>query len=296
MNFPSCSKIQIETTNICNYNCAICPRLKLKVPLKHMSLDVFKRILNNCSDIKNVDLTGWGEPLTNPRLFDFIKLLKDKGSYVSFTTNASLLDKATIQKLNKLKVDEIAISLDGNEGSDDAGHEASKIKNTLGLIGRLSPTFRLRIQTTLTGQNLSELISIGNTAIASGASEWRLIRFDQRFQKKKTVVDEKATYAGLRRKFNKQIVVSMAQYSIYNDFRDILYRSFQILRPNQCPKLLNAAYVNVDGFLTPCCSLPHYKIGDLKTTPLKELWKSSEFSKFRKNDKKYCHSCQVLTR
>ena len=296
MNLPRCRKLQVETSNVCNYKCKICPRLKLKVPLKHMSLDTFKKIVSNSQNVKQYDLTGWGEPLSNPHLPEFIKILKEKDKKVSFTTNASLLKTDLVKMLNRKKVDEIAISIDDVDNNKD-GHPIDKITSQLSAITKTKRAFRLRIQTTFIGQSLSELSQIAKMAISVGAEEWRIIRYDQRYQEKKIVIDNEAeTFRALYKKFHRQIRVSMAQYRIYNDWRDLIYGTYQLLQPQHCPKLIEAAYANVDGFLTPCCALPKLEIGDLKTTPLNVLWKSKEFSIFRKNHRKICQSCQVLTR
>jgi MoaA/NifB/PqqE/SkfB family radical SAM enzyme len=38
-----------------------------------------------------VDLSGWGEPLLHKRIYDMVKMAKEKKCFVGFTTNGTLL-------------------------------------------------------------------------------------------------------------------------------------------------------------------------------------------------------------
>jgi MoaA/NifB/PqqE/SkfB family radical SAM enzyme len=60
----------------------------------------------------HVHLSGWGEPLLNPRLWDMVHVLRGRGAKVSLTTNGLGLSE-DIQMRVLENLDMVAISLDG---------------------------------------------------------------------------------------------------------------------------------------------------------------------------------------
>ena len=109
-------ELQLEVTNRCNLDCQMCPRLTLlKVPEVDMSWETFTRVLDRLSELpESVTLTGWGEPLMHPRLFDFIAELHGRfpACDVAFTTNAHLLTNAMIERVLAAKVSRVNVSLE----------------------------------------------------------------------------------------------------------------------------------------------------------------------------------------
>lgn len=298
MRSLKCNKIQIESTNICNLNCKICPRKKLGVPLKHMKMQTYAQIMQNIKYVRQVDLTGWGEPLCNPMIFEMIQLAAENDKYVSLTTNATLLNKTTIDKLIRSGLNGLAISLDSidTENTNLLGHSCEDININLGILSKSDHSFRLRVQTIYTGQPIEELMRIADKAVETGAFEMRLIRCDQRLLASKIDISgEKTIFYLLKNLYLNKIHITMAQYSPYADWRDWSYRIYQTLSRNQCPKTFSSAYVNVHGQLTPCCNLPKYCMGDLASNNINNLWNSEKFNYFRQHQKKVCQNCQVLT-
>lgn len=294
MNFPKCSKIQIEVTNVCNYNCEMCPRLKLDVPLKHMPISIYRQVLKNINGVKYIDLTGWGEPLTNPKIFEMIRLAKKQGAKVCFTTNASLITKAVVDQLNQTGLDLLAISLD-SVTDDSPGHLQSAITNNWLLLAKKNRNFEIKIQTTLVGQKISELEAITQLSSEIDATEFRLMRCDERFYPVRIDrINEKKVFDHLQKKWRGKLTVTMAQHTAFKGLHQTAYQIYRTLMPNHCPKVLSSAYINVDGFLTPCCLLSKHYIGDIKKESLSKLWRNKKFRQFRQNSRAICHNCAVL--
>ncbi len=112
--FPSV--IAIETTNFCNARCIMCAYRIMKRKKGFMSIKLYRKIIEEIKD-RELDillLSGFGEPLIDKRLPDFIKYAKDKGiKKIGIVTNGSLLFLETAQKLADAGLDEIHISIDG---------------------------------------------------------------------------------------------------------------------------------------------------------------------------------------
>lgn len=81
---------QIEPTNFCNYDCLMCCHKDVVKKPEHMPLEKFTEIIDGLRP-GYVTLSGYGEPLMHPQLFDMIGLLTQRGISTNITTNGSLL-------------------------------------------------------------------------------------------------------------------------------------------------------------------------------------------------------------
>jgi MoaA/NifB/PqqE/SkfB family radical SAM enzyme len=111
---PVC--LYLETTNRCNLPCTTCPRTFEELePAANMSWDLFRSIVDQYPAIARVVLHGVGEPLMVPNLPRMIRYLKDRGTYVLFNTNGTLLNERRGRDLIASGLDELRVSLDAAE-------------------------------------------------------------------------------------------------------------------------------------------------------------------------------------
>ncbi len=111
-------KIYIEVTSRCNLDCITCVRNAWDVSPGNMSLDLFRKIIDDLEDMpkaKEIVLGGLGEPLLHPDIVEIIKIAKEKGFQVKITTNGLLLEDALVDKLIELNTDELVVSIDSFE-------------------------------------------------------------------------------------------------------------------------------------------------------------------------------------
>ncbi len=67
----------LELTNHCLNNCAICPRDKMVRPLGYMKPETFAKFIEQTEDMKClITLSGMGDPLLHPHCMDFIEKLR----------------------------------------------------------------------------------------------------------------------------------------------------------------------------------------------------------------------------
>jgi MoaA/NifB/PqqE/SkfB family radical SAM enzyme len=78
-----------------------------------MPIELFHRLIPFLRHTDLVYLQGWGEPLLNSDLFEMVRICKNQGKRVGFTTNGLLLTEDTIRILVDLELDIIGISLAG---------------------------------------------------------------------------------------------------------------------------------------------------------------------------------------
>src|SRR5712671_98709 len=108
---PVC--LYLETTNRCNLLCTTCPRtFEALEPPGDMDWALFTAIVDQFPRIARVVLHGIGEPMLVRALPRMIRYLKDRGTYVLFNTNGTLLQPKRFQELIDTGLDELRVSLD----------------------------------------------------------------------------------------------------------------------------------------------------------------------------------------
>src|SRR5690349_7820464 len=111
---PVC--LYLETTNRCNLLCETCPRTFEDLePPADMSWELFTGIVDQLPNIARVVLHGVGEPMMVKALPRMVRYLKDRGSYVLFNTNGTLLTERKGRELIAAGLDELRVSLDAAE-------------------------------------------------------------------------------------------------------------------------------------------------------------------------------------
>src|SRR5271154_6169784 len=108
---PVC--LYLEVTNRCNLLCETCPRTFEELePPADMSWELFTGIVDQVPNIARVVLHGVGEPMLVRNLSRMIRYLKDRGTYVLFNTNGTLLSPKKYRELIETGLDELRVSLD----------------------------------------------------------------------------------------------------------------------------------------------------------------------------------------
>jgi MoaA/NifB/PqqE/SkfB family radical SAM enzyme len=103
---------QVEPSLECNLECVMCPWSELRPDAAQMSWDTFNHIAQYLHLAEGVDFTGGGEPTSHPRLADMVRVAKEAGCEVGFSTNATLLDRSLSGILVSLGMDWISFSVD----------------------------------------------------------------------------------------------------------------------------------------------------------------------------------------
>src|SRR5207244_6726011 len=104
-----------KVANRFNIKCATCPlTFSPQEAARQLSLDEFKSLVAQLSDLRRAVLQGVGEPLLNRDLAPMIAYLKERGVYTVFNTNAALLTRRRQVDLVHSGLDELRVSLDGS--------------------------------------------------------------------------------------------------------------------------------------------------------------------------------------
>jgi MoaA/NifB/PqqE/SkfB family radical SAM enzyme len=109
--------VQIESTNICNAKCVFCPRDEMHRRQGIMSLDLFKKIVDECVElgITHVRVHNYGEPFVDRKLVEKVRYAKEKGiAEVGMISNGSLITEEVARGMIEAGLDAINISVDAS--------------------------------------------------------------------------------------------------------------------------------------------------------------------------------------
>src|ERR1700729_152697 len=135
---PVC--LYLETTNRCNLLCTTCPRTFEELePPADMSWQLFCSIVDQTPTLARAVLHGVGEPMLVKNLPRMVRYLKDRGTYVLFNTNGTVLNEKNGRALIKADLDELRVSFDA---SNATSYLAVRGKNYFGRILKNVRAFR----------------------------------------------------------------------------------------------------------------------------------------------------------
>ncbi len=107
--------ISIETFNLCNLKCIMCPYKDMTRSKTTMSMDLFKKVVMDTKKmgIKTVILSFYNEPFLDPQIFERIEFARKEGMYTMFYSNGTVLGEGKIEKLLENPPNKIIFSFDG---------------------------------------------------------------------------------------------------------------------------------------------------------------------------------------
>jgi MoaA/NifB/PqqE/SkfB family radical SAM enzyme len=109
---PSPSFIEIETTTKCNLKCVMCEHTYWNEPIRDMSFEQFKSIVDQFPKLKWIGLTGIGESFLNKDFMKMLRYVKSKGILVELFDPFFFIDNQIAEELVALEIDKIFVSLD----------------------------------------------------------------------------------------------------------------------------------------------------------------------------------------
>ena len=304
---PIC--VYLETTNRCNLLCTTCPRTYEELePPADMSWDLFRRIVDPLPRIERAVLHGVGEPMLVKKLPDMVRYLKDRGTYVLFNTNGTVLNEKNGRALIDAGLDELRVSLDA---ANARSYQAIRGRNYFNRILRNVCAFRAlqerlgcerpRVSAWLTGlkETIAELPDFVRVVAEIGVKEvylQRLVFFeddaigharpDQALYERMT--REEAHY------LDEATALARALGLTFSASGAVSEPGLSLKRPDDgspwsmCRRPWTVMYFTANGRALPCCIAPfsqrgyeHYTLGDATQQTLQEIWNGPAYQSFR---------------
>jgi len=109
------TRLWIESTNVCNLKCIMCPNKDFPQSSKgFMDFSLFKKIIDEVKDyVHDIYLHHRGEPMLHPKLADMIIYAKTNGINVRFHTNGTMLTQKIAEAILHAEPDLVSFSIDG---------------------------------------------------------------------------------------------------------------------------------------------------------------------------------------
>ena len=301
---PVC--LYLEVTNRCNLLCETCPRtFETLEPPADMSWALFSRIVDQVPDVARVVLHGVGEPMLVKDLPRMVRYLKDRGTYVLFNTNGTLMQPRRFQELIDTGLDELRVSLDA---ADRASYRRVRGKDFFDRIVRdvgkfvafqkASGATTPRVSLWLTGlkETVDQLPTFVRLAAEMGVTEVHLQR----------LVFDEAGYGMARADLSlfestqaaEAAAIAEAEaigrsLGVTLDASGATEPGISLKRQDDrawatCRRPWSLMYFTAHGRALPCCIAPfsvrgyaNYTLGDATQATLREIWNGAAYRDFR---------------
>jgi MoaA/NifB/PqqE/SkfB family radical SAM enzyme len=319
---PVC--LYLEVTNRCNLLCTTCPRTYEELePPADMNWELFTSIVDQSPDLARAVLHGVGEPMLVANLPKMVRYLKDRGVYVLFNTNGTVLSERNGRALIDASLDELRVSLDA---SNRESFKAIRGRDYFNRIIRNVRAFRElqereghakpRVSVWLTGlkETVEELPAFVQVAAEAGVREvylQRLVFFDEaaigKAQPDQTLFEhlttEEAAHLNQAEALARALGITFNASGAASEPGLSLKASDDGSPWSLCRRPWSLMYFTANGRALPCCIAPfsqhgynNYTLGHAGKQSLQDIWNGPAYREFRAallSDKppKACANC-----
>src|SRR5580698_8723166 len=305
---PVC--LYLETTNRCNLLCTTCPRTHEELePPADMSWQLFCSIVDQIPNLARAVLHGVGEPMLVKNLPRMVRYLKDRGAYVLFNTNGTVLNEKNGRALIEAELDELRVSFDA---ANAESYRAIRGKNYFHRILKNVRAFRElqeregkvkpRVSAWLTGlhETIEQLPDFVRVAADTGVKEvylQRLVFFAENAIGKarpdqalyEQLSGEEAIHIDRAAAVAASLGVTFSASGAASEPGMSLKRHDSGSPWSLCRRPWTVMYITANGRALPCCIAPfsqrgyeNYTLGDVTQQTLREIWQGPAYQAFRR--------------
>lgn len=302
---PIC--VYLEVTNRCNLLCETCPRtFEALEPPADMSWPLFTSIVDQLPGLARAVLHGVGEPMLVKNLPRMIRYLKERGVYVLFNTNGTLLAPRKRRELIETGLDELRISLDAAEAQSflqvRGKNFFDRIVRNVGeftALQRELGTSTPRVSLWLTGlkETVAQLPDFVRLAARIGVGEVYLQRLVFDDLGRGLAREESSLFEKTRQEEDAAIAAAQAlgrELGVTIDASGATEPGISLKRSDgdtpwsACRRPWSLMYFTAHGRALPCCIAPFsargyetYTLGDATQETLREIWNGRAYQDFR---------------
>lgn len=307
-------KMKIESTNICNTKCQLCPTgIGLQGRAKgKMSLDQYQQLIDRFRwHLQSVDLSMWGDPLIVPDIYDMIRYAHDRRiwTYISSNLHAFKLDpkpgrKSQAEQLVESGLDMLTCSLHGatqatyeiyqpGKRLDECIEKIRRIIHTRDRMGSKTPEVQLNFVVTRHNEHERDAFKalareLNCKAVFSTASmNVRFLDKDQKLQPLGLAQDvrEKKIRNHLNNWLPKDQAFVLEPYRKLAETgrqRDEIYNG---KKDFDCSWPWKQCVINWDGQVVTCCGSfdPAEDMGNALQKPFASIWNGKRYRMARRS-------------
>jgi len=281
-----------------------------ELPKSELKTAELKKLIDDFKELgTKIIILGGGEPLLRRDLVDLVRYTRKLDLNNVIDSNGTLITKKIARDIINAGLDVMMVSIDGAQPATHDYHRGVKgtfertlngIKNMLSLQSEAKVCF----STTITNKNfreLPEIIEMANSLGVYGV-KFQPVNMGSSFifksvesKERQLLLDPKE--ATLLNDIIDRVIEKTRNYGLHTDplpyLKGIpLYFKDPQRKWGKCFVGYLSCHVRPEGYLDVCGSFP--AIGNVKKTPLKQLWLSSRFRHFRRQIRMgICESCYL---
>lgn len=309
-----------DFTKACNLNCKHCYQDAKTTATDELNEKEALEAVDKLAEagIAYIALSG-DEPLIRRDFFSVVKRIRDIDMAVSVATNGTLLTRDNVEKMEKLGVSYIQISLDGAKAkTHDSFRGRNKFRKTVqGIKNAVKSNITIGIATTVTKYNMKEVPDIINLAEKLGVKIFmyynfiptrrgkNIIKMDIAPEQREKILSDMANQIG---KHKLSLLATAPQYGrICSAFSRLSLTHFDTFGQEEntqaeflaefvggCGSGRLYCALEPNGDIYPCVFIP-IKLGNIKDDDLLDIWHNSTVLKKmreRENFKGHCQVCE----
>lgn len=290
-----------NSTKTCNLKCVHCyADAEIKKFNGELSTEEAKRMIDDLASF-NVPalLISGGEPLVRPDILDLAQYATSLGVRVTFSTNGTLIDEKKAERLAKIGVTYVGISIDGGEERHDhfRGKKGAFRESIRGIRNCRAAGIRVGIRFTVTQENLPELGSIFHVVeeedigrlciyhlVYAGRGSYLQgidLTVEQKRRMMVRLMEQVETWSEKDREVEVMTVDNHADapfiYLRLKDRNSSLADNALALMRNNGGNRSGVAIGAIDsfGFVHPDQFTQHHTVGSIRERPFSEIWRDS---------------------
>ena len=311
-------RVELHVTNRCNSQCLLCWTHAPSVMQSfseyityELPLETVYRLIDDLTVLgtRLVSLSGGGEPLCYPGIWDVIKQLHERGISCTLNTNGLLLDERAVELLIAYEVKTVIVSV---WAASDAVYHKLHPGAPVGSFDRLLQTVQLLVEAkkkqtkvcpalelfqvicSLNYHEIPEMFSLADRLgvdictltpmdVIKGKTEQYLLNAQQRQE----IITFLSAYMNQQRQTHETSALHIRWASDFLRRMNALHadcgmydETFAAAHP--CYTGWAFAEVEASGNVASCCKSTQYPLGSLKEQSFRQLWNGKQQQQFRK--------------
>lgn len=317
--------VHLDLTNKCNNDCIACwsysPLVKGKtisneLSKKELPYTLVKNVIDDLKKlgVREIYLTGGGEPFMHPKAVEIIEYIKSKDIKCDMSTNLSLINKEIIRKLINAKVDHINCSIwAGSAETYEKCHPNKdkkmfyQIKNTLKLFFELKNKNKTKkpiitLYNVISSYNYKDILKMIELAhevkadaieftpadIVPGYTDKLILNIKQKKKTIELIKKSEEKIIDFQKKYNHKLIIrnlDLFKKRISNDEHGLYDKS--IIGKIPCYAGYSFLRILANGEVNSCLKSGRIPVGNIYEKNIKKIWYGKEQDTFRKHTLNY---------
>lgn len=289
----------LEVTNTCNLRCIHCYKTAGSPLPEELTTEDWFSIIDQLKalGVFDIAITG-GEPFMREDLFAILEYLVENTFSVNLFTNGTLLNQEQVKRLKEINVAKVVVSIDGTKKTHEKIRGKNTFDKTVESIALLTKNgFDVRSNTLIYTDNIQELEALIQLLLDLGVQEMIFDRFmeagrGEQYRNLIPPLEVGRTVSHICSKFEKEGAQKVELGYTGDIGKPGISYSFCGIGTSMV-----TVKANGDVVVCPVLSGPECTAGNIKDTPLRELWDSTIFQPFRECslDDMVCKTCPHST-